>query len=37
MPIWGGDNMGITFKPVDKNNLLDCVNLEVSEEQSDFE
>ncbi len=29
--------MGITFKPVDKNNWLDCVNLKVSEEQSDFE
>lgn len=28
--------MGITFKPVDKNNWLECVNLEVSEEQSDF-
>ncbi len=28
--------MGIIFKPVDKDNWLDCVNLEVSEEQSDF-
>lgn len=28
--------MAITFKPVDKDNWLDCVNLETSEEQSDF-
>jgi diamine N-acetyltransferase len=28
--------MGIIFKAVDKNNWLDCVNLEVSEEQIDF-
>lgn len=28
--------MGITFKPVDKDNWLDCVNLEVSEEQNNF-
>lgn len=32
----GGDNMGITFKPIDKDNWLDCVNLEVSEEQNEF-
>jgi diamine N-acetyltransferase len=31
-----GDSMGIIFKPVDKENWLDCVNLEVSEEQNDF-
>ena len=28
--------MGIIFKPIGKDNWLDCVNLEVSEEQSDF-
>ena len=28
--------MNITFKPVDKDNWLDCVNLEVTEEQSQF-
>jgi len=28
--------MGITFKPVDKDNWLDCVNLEVAAEQEDF-
>jgi diamine N-acetyltransferase len=28
--------MGLIFKPVDKDNWLDCVNLEVSDEQSDF-
>jgi diamine N-acetyltransferase len=28
--------MGVTFKPVDKDNWLDCVNLEVTEEQNDF-
>jgi diamine N-acetyltransferase len=28
--------MGIIFKPVDKDNWLDCINLEVSEEQSGF-
>lgn len=28
--------MGINFRPVDKDNWLDCVNLEVTEEQNDF-
>jgi len=28
--------MGIDFKPVDKDNWLDCVNLEVSEEQNNL-
>ncbi len=28
--------MGITFKPIDKDNWLDCVNLEVATEQNDF-
>lgn len=28
--------MGINFRPVDKDNWLDCVNLEVTEEQKDF-
>lgn len=28
--------MNITFKPVNKDNWLDCINLEVTEEQSQF-
>jgi diamine N-acetyltransferase len=36
MLIYGGDKMRINFKPVDKDNWLDCINLEVSEEQNDF-
>lgn len=28
--------MSVVFSPIDKDNWIDCVNLEVSEEQSDF-